>query len=100
MDCHWHYHDLLKKDGNDHGSKGRKQQPPRLPTTQCAKSRFCVQKSHYVFKLLFISGKKIGNKQLVKIIQTAEKCKQIAGIGKQTAEIGKQTVEKVNKQLK
>ena len=54
------------------------------------------------------------NKQLVKIIQTAEKCKQIdrkgkqtadkckqiAGIGKQTAEIGKQIVEKVNKQLK
>ena len=32
--------------------------------------------------------------QLVKIIQTAEKCKQIYRNGKQTAEIGKQTADK------
>ena len=34
------------------------------------------------------------NKQLVKIIQTAEKCKQIDRKGKQTAEIDKQTADK------
>ena len=50
----------------------------------CANTILCP-KSHFWVNV---------NKQLVKIIQTAEKCKQMARIGKQTAEIGKQTAEK------